>query len=42
MFEVLDRALYTCDISPELRTSIEKQIEYELPFIISGGIDETD
>lgn len=42
ILEILDRALCTCDVPYELRTTIENQITYELNFSLYGDVDDTD
>lgn len=39
---LLDRVFDTCDVPPELRTSIENQVTYELDFSLYGGVDDTN
>lgn len=42
ILNLLDRVFETCAVPQELRTSIERQIEYELDFSLYGELDQSD
>lgn len=39
---LLERVLDSISLSPRLRTQIEQQARYEVPFILFGNADEVE